>query len=98
MFNPMNKTEKTNELDDSIATVFARMKDLTPDSPQYSATVDQLLKLYKLREETTSRKRVSPDAMAQVAGSLAGILLIITYERSHALTSKALGHIIKSIR
>lgn len=38
---------------------------------------------------------VSPDTVLTVAGSLAGILLIISYEKADILASKALGFVLK---
>ncbi len=38
---------------------------------------------------------VSPDMKAAIAANLAGILVIISYERAHVLTSKALAFIVK---
>ena len=85
-------------LDLAIVKLFDRMGGLDPETKEYSNTADQLVKLYKLREETTSRKRVSPDALVQVAGSLAGIVAILSYERTQIITTKALGFVMKALR
>lgn len=85
-------------LDLAIDRLFASMEKMPPASDEYSNTADQLLKLHKLRDESNSRKRVSPDALVQVAGSLAGIVAILSYERTHIITTKALGFVMKALR
>lgn len=40
-------------------------------------------------------QKVSPDVLATVGGNLAGILLILNYERVGIVTSKALGFVQK---
>ncbi|HET9785578.1 MAG TPA: hypothetical protein VFP47_00505 [Pyrinomonadaceae bacterium] len=71
------------------------MVDEDPGSVEYARKVEQLTKLYSLKEKTSER-RVSPDTLAIVAGNLAGILLIVGHEKAHVVTSKALGFILKA--
>lgn len=63
------------------------------DSVEYARKVDQLTKLYSLKD---NKSRVSADTLAIVAGNLAGILLIVGHEKAHVVTSKALGFILKA--
>lgn len=91
-------TIEPTPLDEAIDRLFATMQDMAPESDEYSNTADQLLKLYKLRDESNAKKRVSPDALVQVAGSLAGILAIISYERLHIITTKAMPFVMKALR
>jgi len=51
------------------------------------------LKEGKSKEKDTTK--ASADTKWQIAGSLAGILLIVGFEHAHVLGSKALGFIIK---
>lgn len=64
-------------------------------SNEYTTLVDQLTKLYKLKEIDLP-KRISPETWATVGGSLAGILLIIGHERIHVIATKALGFVMKT--
>lgn len=64
-------------------------------SKEYLTKVDQLVKLYSLKEDK-SKNRVSADTLAIVAGNLAGILMIVGHEKAHVVTSKALGFILKA--
>jgi hypothetical protein len=49
----------------------------------------------KLEVEVETRNRPSVDTIVTVAGSLAGILMVLSYERAHVLTSKAMSQVIR---
>lgn len=97
MFTDKPQTEPS-ELDKAITAAHAVL-DATPTySDQYAKTVDQLTKLYAMRETTKSSNRVSPDTLAIVFGNLAGIVLIVGHERANVVTSKAIQFILKAVR
>jgi len=86
------KPEKTR-LEQAIDNLLERLVE--NDDPEDTAKiVDQLSKLYKMKEFDTPR-HVSPDTLLLVIGSLAGIVLIIGYERANVVTSKALAFVLK---
>lgn len=82
-------------LDETIDAALAQLKGIEVGSDEYNRKMDQITKLYTLKEKN-SPKRVSPDTLILVAGNLAGIVLILGYERAHVVTSKALGFVLKS--
>ena len=86
-------TEKSG-LEKAIDEILLEMQGFTADSDEYSVMVDQLDKLYKLKE-IDKPCRVSPDTWAIVAGNIFGIAMIVGYERSNIVTSKALALIRK---
>lgn len=88
-----NKTEKS-KLDEAIDELFDELKAVTADSDEYAKTADQLVKLHNLKEPQAP-KRVSPDTWATIIANLAGITLILQYERAAIVTSKAIGFIQK---
>ena len=88
-------SELTPKLDDIIDHVQSTMLTIDADSEEYPKLVDMLSELYKIKADKAG-DRFSKDAMLAVFGNLAGILLIINYERVHVVTSKALGFIIKT--
>jgi len=96
MFTARKETVPTG-LEKTIDTLLDRMAVVECDSTEYAQMADQLVKLYKLKE-IDAPKRISPDTKALIAGNLAGIVLIIGYERANVITSKALGFVLKSIR
>lgn len=90
------KTEKKpSALDKTIDAALADLEELSTNDPHYQQTLDRVKELYKLKENNTP-KRVSPDTLAIVVGNLAGIVLILGYERANVVTTKALGFILKS--
>jgi len=92
MFDPQ-LPEKTN-LDRAIDDLYVQMDDLTGDTQEYAQMADQLVKLHALKMNESSR-RVSPDVKATILANLLGILIIVTHERVHVVTTKALGFIKK---
>ncbi|UVK63615.1 hypothetical protein SEA_DOXI13_26 [Streptomyces phage Doxi13] len=86
-------------LDDAITRLFSSLEGMEPDSDEYAKTADQLVKLYKLNDESKSKKRVSPDTLANLIGSLSGIVTILVFEKSgHIIATKALGFVTKLAR
>lgn len=77
-------------INDHLASML--QTDLNTDA--YAKSIEQLSKLYKLKE-THAPKGVSADTIAIVAGNLAGIVLILSYERLNVITSKALSFVMK---
>lgn len=47
-------------------------------------------------QEIKFRRFVSPDTLAMIAGNIAGIVLIIGYERVNVIASKALGFVMRT--
>lgn len=81
-------------LNEVIAMVLAKLKDLDPASDEFAKITSQLQKLYALKPSPKERG-ISPDTLATVIANLAGIVLILGYERAHVVTSKALGFVSK---
>jgi hypothetical protein len=94
MFNLPKREENPTALDTAIETALEKLNDLNPGTKEYIVQIDQIAKLIAFKEKTTP-KRISPDTLAIIGGNLAGILIIVSYERVHIVTSKALGFIIK---
>jgi hypothetical protein len=83
------------KLDEAIDSVHTDMNSITSDSEEYAAMADQLVKLLKLKNEIESSASVSADTKALIAANLAGILLILNFERAGVVASKALGFVQK---
>lgn len=85
------------ELNKAITDVHAHLSDYPPESEEYAAMADQLVKLYAQKKELPC-SRVSYDTLLTVSGNILGILIIVGYESRNVVTSKALGFIGKAIR
>lgn len=77
----------------AIDTVYSEMASSESYTEEYAKSVDQLIKLYSLKEPP---RRISPDTLAIVLGNIFGIILIVGHERAHIVTSKALQFVLKS--
>lgn len=92
MFN-QNQPEKTH-LEEVIDSVLSDLEGEDAGTEKYAQMADQLVKLHALH--IAERKpRISPDVKATIAANLAGILVIVGHERTHIVTTKALGFIKK---
>ena len=88
------KTEPSG-LSLEIDAFLLAMQKHDKDSPEYATMIDQLKKLYPLKEYDTSPRGVSPDTLAIIAGNLAGILIIVGYEKANVVASKAASFVLK---
>ena len=95
MFNNTPDDEPTR-LDKAIDRILEKMEALEPETPEYHELSERVSKLYDCRPETKPAPRISPDTILTIAGNLAGIILILSFEKAHVVTSKALGFVIKS--
>lgn len=89
MFTKKTPAEKTR-LDEAIDSVLTDMSTFTAETDEYTKCVDQLTKLYALKDAERPKKGVSPEVWLPVAGNLAGIVVIVGYEHAHVVASKAL--------
>jgi hypothetical protein len=90
-------TDEKPTLDKAIENLLAEMAGHDGDSDEFSKCVDQLAKLYDIKKsiEKDNKKIVSYDQLLAVAGNLAGILLILNFERAGVVTTKALSFVSK---
>lgn len=89
------KDEEPTDLEKLIKRLTDAIENMPPTSEGYANLVDQLVKLKKI-QENESRRPLSKDAMLAAGVNLAGIVMILSFEHGHALTSKALGFVFKS--
>lgn len=88
------KSVEPSDLDDVIAGLAFKLHNTDPETPEYAHMVDQFVKLYPLKD-ATAPKKMSADVKATILANLAGIVILVTHERAHVVTSKALGFIQK---
>ena len=88
------KPATTVELDLAIERAYSALELKEPGSEQYANIVAQLAKLNAMKTEN-SRKRISNDTLATIAANLFGIGLILWYERTEIVTSRAMNFVQK---
>ena len=87
--------EGKSPLDDSIEVAHASLQHLDPTTKEYELVLDRISKLEKMRD-AKRRPSVSPDTLVMAGANLLGILLILNYERTEIITTKALGFVSKA--
>lgn len=94
MFN-FSQSPNTEDikLDKCIDDLLDELNAMTGSDDDYSDTADQLIKLMELKKKHNPSWRPSPDALLGAAASIAGIVLVLHYEKLDAVTSKALAFI-----
>lgn len=92
----MFKKRKTEVelLDRMIMREYTRLQDCE-DPEQWAERHAELRSLIELRGDQYS---IKPEVLVNAAAHMAGILLILQYERVHVVTSKALSFIPKLMR
>lgn len=88
------QTEEDQALNEAIAHVYRDLEGYDADSPEFAKMVDQLSKLYELKPKP-AKDRISTDTLITVGANLAGIVLILGFEKANVITSKALGFVSK---
>lgn len=88
---------EAEELNKAITDVHNHLSDYPPESKEYAAMADQLVKLYAQKANNPSR-RISSDVLLTVSANLLGILVIVGHERANVVTSKALSFVMKAGR
>lgn len=97
MFNRKNEI-KPSHLDSAISSLISDLEIHASGSEQYTASAESLKILIELdlAEKAASRTNtIDINTVIPVAGSIAGILMVLSYEHAHVVTSKALTFIPK---
>jgi len=85
------KKKKLSEVDDEIKRVVSDMATCDMDSDEYATRMKHLERLNGLRNAEERTNRISLDTVVIVVGNIVGILIIVSYEQTHVVTSKAFG-------
>lgn len=82
-------------LDEQIDDAHDQLRKIDPSDDKFKTILGVLERLYAIKDNQKP-DRISADTKAVIAGNLAGILLILNFERMHVATSKALGFVLRS--
>lgn len=88
------KVTEPTTLDMEIDRALAALAFHDVASEDYAKTVEQVLKLHKMKEDEKP-SRVSPDTAAIIGANLLGIILVIKHEHVNVITSRAMGLVTK---
>lgn len=90
----LTKRDKRTKREIEIDNLISLMARTNPATDEYKSMANSLDILIKARDSERAR-RVSPDTLAIVAANLLGIVLVLNYEHTHVITSKAFNWILK---
>lgn len=80
------KFRKKSKLEAEIDLQLSVLREMRYDNDQYDTILSRIEKLHKMRD-----RRVSPETWAMIGANLLGIVIIITHEYTHPVTTKALN-------
>ena len=91
------KTSDPSDLDMAIANAHLELSQTSIFEEDYATIMAHLTSLYRLKELEPKSEifGVSKDTCAIIAGNLLGIGLILSHERAHVITTKALSFVSK---
>ena len=94
MFHKDQDIREDIALDEAIRDLIESMSQDTPGSPEYAEKVKNLDILYKAKA-TYGKRHVSADAVLTAAASIVGVVLMLGFEKSNVITTKALSFLPK---
>lgn len=89
MFRSLRKMTK---LELEIESQLTRLRESQNDQEEYDQILSRIELLYKIKDKPN---RVSNETWALIGANLLGIVIIITHEYTHPITTKALSLAIK---
>lgn len=98
MFKIFEKsTQEQTHLQKEIDRLLSEMENLDPASEEYKVMAANLAMIYKL-QETDKPDRISKDALLAAGVTLSVALLVLYFEKSNVVTSKAFSYIGRMFR
>lgn len=91
---PWKKSE--THLDREIARATSELENHPVMSEEYGAVMERIVRLTKMKEAEKPSRQISADTVILAATNIVGILLIIRHENVNVITSKAMGHVMKT--
>ena len=95
---PFKKDVEPSDIEEAIADAVRELRNLDLADEKYAAAVANLkilMEVYAIDEEVDKRFKPTGDQIVAVAGSLAAVLMIMSFEKTHVIATKALTFIPK---
>ena len=77
---------KKSKLEAEIELQLSVLREMRYDDERYDQILSRIEKLHKMKD-----RQVSPETWAMIGANLLGIVIIITHEYTHPVTTKALN-------
>ncbi len=85
-----------SELDQEIEMVIGEMHGCRSDTGEYTRLMNNLKTLKEIKATEPKKLQISPDTIVIATANIVGIVLILLFERTGTITSKALPFIPKA--
>lgn len=92
---PAKWTKAKTALEDQLVDLHERLDQEEVGTEEHDRLMTALERLYKIKKDQTL-DRVDANTKAVIIGNLAGIALIMSHERMHVISTKALGFVLKA--
>lgn len=89
MNNPF-RPRSLKAIDSEIERLVGQLSCMSPEDDMYAKTVDNVRILTEAREKKNSAD-ISNETLLMVGANLLGILIVLNFERTGVITSKAFG-------
>lgn len=83
--------KKPTQLDLEIERLTEALNKYEPGSPEYLRVLDAVKELSAVREAEKAHRTIDANTVANIAGSLLSIGLVMHYEDLHVIATKAWG-------
>lgn len=98
--NEFSADLKNREFGEKVREMNTRTNQLIDEATLRQQELDAKLRIMDVdveskKDEIDRRRKISPDTLALIGANLAGIVVIIGYERMNVITSKALSFVSK---
>ena len=84
-----------SELDQEIAQIIGELRGCKSDTGEYAKLMNTLKTLKEIKATEPKKLQISPDTIVIATANIVGIVLILLFERTGTITSKALPFIPK---
>lgn len=89
------KTKSQKALDDEIVRVLAKLSSMEPSDKEYVMVSDNLKVLCDARDKKDPSS-ISTETLLAIGANLIGLLIVLNFEKTGVITSKAFGWIWKT--
>lgn len=86
-------TKKRNKLDEEIDYIVTCLRNTNPATEGYQSLLDELERLNKVRDAQKAYTKVKAETLVKEGVFLAGLLVVLHYEKFDVIASKAFNQI-----
>jgi predicted RNase H-related nuclease YkuK (DUF458 family) len=77
-------------------SAYGELKHHSATSEEYATIINKIQALEEIKAHADKSNRISPDTKALIAANLAGIVMVLGYEKANIITSKAFSMLLRA--